>query len=338
MEQPASDRDAGGEAATLPHSERLLAVLDRFYDAAEHPERLRDALAALAELTGVGSVLLLAVEGVERRLLSATHAAARPGLGHVRLPLRSDALRTVPLAGGFELVLDRAELAPRALASLTLLAPHVTRALRLADRLAQPGDRRELRPSDLDRLPLGVVLLGKDGAVVTLNRAARGLLASSTALALDGRRLRAAAAVSHALLETLVERVVAPAEAGRKFVGGRLHLADEAWGAVDLLVTRCESCSERQEVHGAALLAAPGATPTFAGRLADLLGLAAEEAEVAVELIAGRTPADGDPAAAQQRIGALYKKLGTTRQADLLRFLLRPPGVVFEAAERSRAV
>jgi hypothetical protein len=333
-------KPAGGETPALPRSERLLAVLDRFYDAAEHPERLRDALAALADLTGVGSVLLLAVEGNERRLLSATHAGARHAPGHLRLPVRSDTLRTVPLAGGFELVLDRAELEPLALVALTLLAPHITRALRLADRLAQPGDRRELRPSDLDRLPLGVVLLGRGGVVVTLNRAARGLLASSTAVTLDTQRLRADAAVSQALLETLVERVAAPAEAGRQFVGGRLRLTDQAWGTLELLVARCESCSERHEVHGAVLLAAPGATPTFAGRLIDLFGLGADDAELAVELITGRTPAspDGDPATVQRRIAALYSRLGTTRQADLLRFLLRPPGVVFEAAERARAV
>jgi hypothetical protein len=91
-------------------------------------------------------------------------------------------------------------------------------------------------------------------------------------------------------------------------------------------------------VHGAVLLAAPGATPPLAGRLADLLGLGAVEAELALDLIAGRPPAGSDASAAQQRIAALYRRLGTTRQADLLRFLLRPPGVVFEAAERARAV
>lgn len=331
---------AGIDSPASPRADRLLAVVERFYDAAEHPERLREALAALAELTGAGSVLLLAVEGNERRLLAATHAPAHPLRSQVRLPLRSDALRTVPVAGGYELVLDRHELAPYGLAALAALTPHVARALRLADRLAQPGDRRELKPNDLDRLPLGVVLLGRGGAVVTINRAARGLLASSTAIALDERRLRASAAMSRALLDTLVDRVTAPAEPGRQFVGGKLQLPDEAWGRLDLLVARCESCSERQEVHGVVLLSAPGATPTFAGRLADLLALDSSEAELAVELAAGRTPigADGDAAAAQQRVTALYRRLGTTRQADLLRFLLRPPGVVFEAAERSRVL
>jgi hypothetical protein len=331
---------AGGESPAPARSDHLLAVVERLYDAAEHPERLRDALAALADLTGAGSILLLAVEGHERRLLAATHARTHALRAQIRLPVRSDALRTVPVAGGFELVLDRHELAPHTLAAVAALTPHLARALRLADRLAQPGDRRELRPNDLDRLPLGVVLLGRSGAVVTINRAARGLLASSSALALEERRLRASAAMSRALLDTLVDRVAAPPEPGRQFVGGRLQLADEAWGTLELLVARCESCSERQEVHGVVLLAARGATPSFAGRLADLTGLELDDAEIAVELVAGRTPvgADGDLAAGQARIAALYRKLGTTRQADLLRFLLRPPGVVFEAAERSRVV
>lgn len=334
------NRSVGGEASELPHGERLLRVADGFYEAAEHPERLRDALGALADLTGAGSVLLLAVDGQERRLVSASHAQPNHGALRHRIHSTSESTRTVPLAGGFELVLDRAELSPRALASLTLLAPHVTRALRLADRLAHLVDRRELRPGDLDRLPLGIVLLDRHGEVVAINRIARELLATATSLRIEEARLHAATAVQEALLGTLVERVVAPAEGGRQFVGGRLHLLDEAWRSLDLLVAHCESSCERHEVRGVVLISAPGTTPTFAGRLGDVLGLGPEDAEIALDLVVGRTPTGpgGDLAAGQARVSALYRKLGTTRQADLLRHLLRPPGVVFEAAERSRAL
>jgi hypothetical protein len=328
-----------GPFGKMGGADPLLGVIEAFYAAVEHPERLRDALRALAGLTGAGSVLLLATEGEERRLLAATHGPARLVHPTIPLPVRSDAQRTVPLAGGFELVLERAPSPPRALALVTAVAPHVARALRLADRLAAHGDRHELRAADLDRVPLGVVLLDRAGEVLSLNRAARGLIANCSALELDPPRLRPRAPAARVLLETLVARVVAAPAGGRRPPGGRLHLDDETWRRLDLLVTRCATRLDRQEVHGIVVLSAEGATPSPERRLADLFDLAPEDAELAVELAVGRgTGGDGDERKVpREQVDTLYRKLGTTRQADLLRLLLRPPGVVFDLAARKRA-
>lgn len=338
MEHRVPHFELAGAPFTTADAKPLLAVVERLYDAAEHPERLRDALAAVTDLVGAGSVLLLVADGADRRLVSASHGPARLAQHHHNLPLSSESPRTVPLAAGFELVFDRLDSSPGTMATLAELRPHLVRALRLGERLgARPGGQ-DLTAVDLDRLPIGVVLLGLDGTAVAINRAARAVLSAATAIGLEARRLTPRPAVQRAMLESLVERLVAPPQPGRRFVGGRLLLTDETWGEVDLLLARFDSRFEGESVHALAVVSASGAAVWPEARFVDLLGLDAEEARLAVALVLGREPAEGaGHDASQERIRALYGKLGTTRQSDLVRLLLRPPGVVFEAADRIRA-
>jgi len=255
------------------------------------------------------------------------------------VPLRSDTTRTVPLAGGFELVLDRVDECAETLVAITALVPHLVRALRLGERLGARTSSHNWKLSDLDRLPIGVLLLAGDGTALAINRAARGILSSATSVELSGRRLVPHSPVQRAMVETLVERLVAPPEPGRRFVGGRFHLADGTWGEVDLLLTRFDTRCENEIVHAVAVLSAAGAAITPEERLRDLLGLDTEETALTVALVLGREPREGDEGETlQTRIRSLYDKLGTTRQTDLVRLLLRPPGVVFEAAERARTI
>lgn len=340
MEYEKSWPNSTDHLSTPPKDRRVLAVVERVYDAAEHPERLRDALAAVADLAGAGSALLFVVDGADRRLLAASHAPARLTGSHAtRVPLRSDTTRTVPLAGGFELVLDHVDECAETLVAITALVPHLVRALRLGERLGARTSSHNWKLSDLDRLPIGVLLLAGDGTALAINRAARGILSSATSVELSGRRLVPHSPVQRAMVETLVERLVAPPEPGRRFVGGRFHLADETWGEVDLLLTRFDTRCENEIVHAVAVLSAAGAAITPEERLRDLLGLDTEETALTVALVLGREPREGDEGETlQTRIRSLYDKLGTTRQTDLVRLLLRPPGVVFEAAERARTI
>lgn len=334
------DSAAGSDAnGCQQRVRRLLDCLDRIYEAIEQPQQLQEALAILAELLGAASALVLAVDGAERRLIGAAHAASSQTNGRGRLPVTSLGLRTVPLAGGFELVLERSHLPEQELALLVHLTPHLTRAIRLAERLgSQPAIAAD-GGVDLDRLPLGLVLLSASREVVAINRAARGVLSSCTSLGLVEQRLVATRPAARAILETLVERVTSPPSAERRFVGGRLELEDECWKRLDLLVVRAADERLPAGAVGAVLLSAPGAALAAEQRFRDLFGIDEVEARVAVDLLVGRPPSDlpaGRDAAAV--VQGIYRRIGTTRQADLLHFVLRPPGVVFEQAARGRFV
>jgi hypothetical protein len=328
--------DPGGACDRRGCEERVAGLFDcveRLYRSVEQPGELPAALARLAELVGAASALVLAVDGQERRLVGAAHSG---NAGRARLPVSSQALRTVPLAGGFELVLERGPLQDAERATLVHLAPHLGRAIRLAERLGSRPAPSELG-AELDRLPLGVVLLGATREVVGINRAARGLLASCTSLGIVEQRLVATRPGPRALLETLVERVTAPPSPERRFVGGRLQLDDDCWRRLELLVVRASADRLPAGAAGAVLLSAPGGAISAEQRYRDLFGLDEREARVAVDLLVGQPPSplsgENDAAAVVQSI---YRKIGTTRQADLLHFVLRPPGVVFEQAARRR--
>jgi PAS domain-containing protein len=254
--------DMPGNRLSHPVSDALLdgalAFLDLAYETAESPSRLREALALLAELIGAPSVLLLSSEGSERRLVAAAHAASRPANDGASIHLRSDRVRTIPLSGALELVVDPGAIQPLQETLLLRLAPHLARALRFADRHAHDEEGEQQNVARLDRLAIAVALLDPDGQIVVLNRAARLLLGASTALELAGHRFQIRHGVTRVLFESLVERVTAPPDPDRQFVGGRLMLADGQWGRVDLLVApywhesptaRCErpSSSRRAE-------------------------------------------------------------------------------------------
>lgn len=317
-----------------------LAFLDLAYETAESPSRLREALALLAELVGAPSVLLLSTEAGERRLVAAAHAPSSPANESAELNVRSDRLRTIPLSHALELVVDASATRPLQEALLLRLAPHLGRALRIADRHAHDEEDDHLSLARLDRLALAVVLLDPNGQVVLLNRVARVLLGAATSIEIASHRLAVRQGVARVLFESLVERVIAPPDPDRKFVGGRLTVPDGQWGGIQLLVAPCSTRVSHSEVSAAVLLSAPGLAPPPEERLCDLFGLAPEEARVAVDIIAGRgRDEDPDREATEALVRALYRKLGTTRQADLLRLALRPPGVVFESAsQRSRTL
>jgi hypothetical protein len=285
---------------TAIHLEAIYCFVDLIYEAVEHPGSLEEALATLAELAEVGSVLLLAVHGDERRLVAAGRSPMRSSnSGYHPANVRSDATRTIPLCGGFELVIDRAELSPPILAALIRLAPHLARAVRLSERLRMAERGNPDRVEAIERLPIAALFLDGEGAVAFLTRQAREVLAVPAAT--------------------------------RSFVGGRIPLPDGHWPRIDVMVAPYRIQIEKSEVRGVIFLSVPGEVKSPEEVLMDRYALTFEETSALGNLICGREPAkDDDRKRLQAAIHALYRKLGTTRQADLIRLLLRPPGVVFE--------
>jgi hypothetical protein len=340
-----------GESGPMPQSptppfgpldlEPIYDAVDLAYQAVERPERLPSALGALARLAGAGHVLLIASQAAShRRLVAEGRSEAHAGSSRLESTASggfrfADATRTVPLGGGYELVLDVEQLSPAALAALLRVTPHLSRALRLADRVeSRPAPTAAFEPT-LDRLALGVALLDGEGQLLTLNRPARALVSSSSLVGVARGRIEPTQAVPRTLFETLVERVLTPPAPQRRFTGGRVDLHAPGRAAVQLIVAPFRGHLERGEVECAVLISSPGAVPGPEEIFREAHGLSAEEARVATHLVSGRDPVAALPELHPDLVRKVqekvFRKLGTTRQLDLVRLLLRPPGVLFDA-------
>ena len=320
----------------------IYETVDLVYQSVERPEKLATALGAVARLVGIEHVVLLAVAGDgERRVLGEGHGdpagGARalettPSGSHRVMP----STRTIPLSGGYELVLGAAELSPPALAGLLRVTPHLSRALRLADRIAAHGPAAVHSALALDRLLLGVILLGSDGCVLASNRAARSIVSSSALIEMRESRVAPTQAVQRTLFETMVEHLLAPATQHRRLAGGQLELHAPGRATVHVIVVPYFGKVEHGEAACAVLLSSPGAAAGPEELFAQRYHLSPAEARVATLLVAGRDPVAALPEIAPQIVRGhqerVFAKLGSTRQGDLVRLLLRPPGVLFEGA------
>lgn len=99
------------------------------------------------------------------------------------------------------------------------LVPHVRRAVRMARRLQNLEVRSTASAEVIERYGFGVVLLGADGAVLLMNRAAREAVAAGDGLGATGRGLFAERPGDDAVLQRLIDGAVETA-LGRALGGG----------------------------------------------------------------------------------------------------------------------
>jgi len=323
-------RGAGGDRPELDLC-RLVDLIDLAYQAIELPGRLHSLLAEVAAATGVESILLVGTAGGERQLLADAHVALRRDEVRDLAPRSERGTRTVPLGGGLELVLDRAELPPAGRLLLQRLIPHLARALRLAERFAAV-ERAGLHVAAIERLALAVTLLDERGRILLLNRAARRMVSTGGPLGIEDGRLVPRHPLSRVLFESLVERVASPASSGRRRGGGRLRLEDGDGEPVDLVVTAFDGHVDGAAASCAVFLSEVGSPASLEARLSEIHGLGEDETRAFLHLVEGCPSASADMNEGIARgVKALYGKLGSTRQRDLVGLLLRPPGAVYLA-------
>jgi DNA-binding CsgD family transcriptional regulator len=198
----------------------------------------------------------------------------------------------------------------------------------LARRLASLTALDRAKDAALDRLDDGVALVDHRGRVLFANGIATSIIARGDGLILAGCGLRAATAADARRLEGLIADV---AEGG---TGGMMRVARPSLAEPFLLVVAPARPDGPWPVQlGPAaiiFIADPERTPRLQHRqLADLFGLTATEAKVAVAIASGKT---GPQSARELRMSAntvhthlrrIFHKLGVHRQADLTRVLMR---------------
>lgn len=217
---------------------------------------------------------------------------------------------------------------------LSALVPHMRRALEIHTRLAGAEWLADAQAAALDSLAFGCLVLDRNGAVLSANRAARDFAARADGLSIRGGLLCAAAQQDTARLRVLTH-AAGETIAGRGLdAGGALPVARPSgrrpWNVLVLPFRGSLAPSPgRPQPAAIVFIADPDARPAPAQEvLADLFGLTAAEGRVAAALL------DGDsPEAAAERLGlsghtvrnqlkSIFSKTGTRRQAELVKLFL----------------
>jgi DNA-binding CsgD family transcriptional regulator len=233
--------------------------------------------------------------------------------------------------------------AKESLDAFRALAQHLRRAWDLARR-----EKNLLRSADgawaiLDRIPVGVVVVGSGGAVVQTNRAAETLLARRDGLRVERGRLTSGvpehAAVLSALVKAALETRGSPARGGTTRIP---RAAEQRAYQVHVVPLAAEAVPER-EPQAAVFISDPSlkmeTTPEILERV---YGLTPAEARLAKVLLSGRSL--GECAAdtgtsihtLRSQLRQLLVKTGARGQADLLRILLTAGICIACTAPRER--
>jgi len=217
-------------------------------------------------------------------------------------------------------------------ALMRALIPHLQRGIRVHRHLTQLADRSRLAEELLDRVPFGAVLLGDDGKIVLVNRAAKEILDSHDGLRLTSNGLAACRSDETAALRRLITEATRerpglhPESVGTMSIS-RLSLRRPY--SVLVAPLRLEASrlgTSRAAV--AAFLTDPEKRPRAnCELLRKLYGFTPMESSVAARLLSGETPARAAESlnitlnTARTHIKNLHAKARTHRLSELVRTL-----------------
>lgn len=232
---------------------------------------------------------------------------------------------------------DRGVFAPGDIELGQLLAPHLRRALTINDVLDVTRLERQALHAALDRLALGVFIVGGDGRILHANAAAGDMLSRRSPLLSSGGRLVAQSSeatqeIAHAITLAGSDE----AEIGACGLGVPLP-ADDGTGATAHVLPLARGTLRPRLLPQAT--AAVFVVPGRANRSPDLatvtrlLGLTPAEARHLEHLVAGATLADSaaalqvSVATARTHREHIFLKAGVSRHAELLKLVegLVPP-------------
>lgn len=333
-------------AASVPRS---LELADWIYAAGLEARGWHDVTRVLASALGARRCWLLATETGRSRIVAASDLAVPGGsLGSSAGSTGSASSKSLAGSewagdppgeaaveiGGDEslrLVFDRTPFGPEERDFVRMIGRHIVRSRVLARALARAEARGHLASAALDRMAMGVVILDGEGRVAHLNPAARRRLGSDCGVALLADRLEFADPEMEKRLRGLRERQHETATEPRRLASELLRAPRNGERPpLDILAVSLDGLDLAQGGAAMALFLsdADHASETPASVLQRLYGLTAAESRVAGEILRG---SGIDEAAAnlglkretvRTHLKHVFAKVGTTRQADLVRLLL----------------
>lgn len=218
---------------------------------------------------------------------------------------------------------------------LSLLVPHLQRAVYLQQRLNAAEQRSALSFDMLERLGIGVMVVAANSRVMFANAIARRVMQAPDALTSAQGTLRARYPGQVGRLEKLV-RDAAMTSVGRGLnPGGFLSLRRPDGQPLPVLVApyRAPPATDGH-MHGAALVmfSDPDShVPVPDAAISRLLGISAAEGRLVAALVAGQTMAEHAASVgismntAKTQMRQIFYKTGHNRQADVIRAVLANP-------------
>jgi DNA-binding CsgD family transcriptional regulator len=217
---------------------------------------------------------------------------------------------------------------------LEALAPHLVRATAVRNRVSWLSQRAAAFENSVERLPVGIVLVGSAGEVLHANSVARALLEARDGVRVDAGRLVSTDPTAQKRYQDALARVL----------GGHPELAvplqvPRTSGLRPLQLLASPSHDRAEPWSSAAALVwihDPEETPVpSSAALEQLFGLSPAESRMAASLSSGATvheyaaDAGVSEETARFRLKQVMAKMGVHRQADLVRMVLSSlPGLL----------
>jgi DNA-binding CsgD family transcriptional regulator len=228
---------------------------------------------------------------------------------------------------------------------LQLLKPHIQRAFRLHSELAAAHVRAGGLLHTLDAISTGVILLGLGMQVVTMNRRAEQIVASSNGLRVSRGQLMAESISESTRLQNLITQVAATSKGEGFDSGGAMMISRLHPPPLQVLVSpvRGLHLGSPNSVRAIVLVSDPARStrPAYEA-LRAMFGLTSAEYRLAMLLSEGRTPSEiADRLAISQntvksQLASIYGKTGTSRQSQLMKLLLKIASPMIPIREMNR--
>ena len=221
-------------------------------------------------------------------------------------------------------------------ALLARLTPHLTRALQIHTRFAALNGERDAAIDALDWLPTGVILLDREGRIVTMNRGAEEIIGLADGLAAGMGVLRAARASEAAVLSRMIGDAAATGSGEGFDPGGAMAVSRPSMlrpfsALVAPLGGEVPRVGARRPVVAVFVADPESEDETPEALLARLYGLTPAEARLASALIQGngleRTAERLGVSinTARTHVKSVFAKTGVNRQTELIRLVLSGP-------------
>lgn len=217
---------------------------------------------------------------------------------------------------------------------LTLLVPHIRRALRLHSKMIDFKIAAESLRAAVDAVSTAVILLDSAGCVLHANPSARRILESGDGLVIQERRVQAQSIQESQVLRQLISTALAPNFQAGQVEIGTTSIRRRKGSPFEVLIMPLKSHHVLPGKRTAAVMFVvdPNHRVRPAKELLEkLYGLTPAEARVAVQLSNGAPLQEVSDKLGVSRntlktqISGLYGKLGINRQSDLVRILAQVP-------------